>query len=249
MSRFGTVIFIVGIVIAVGAGFVVFAILTFSQPPPAEVPTTELVIAYQNISSRTEITKDQVGVADWPRTLPTPVGAYRDPTGVVGKLATAPLSPGQPVTDKVLVDKKDINATKSNAAFLLENGTVGVAMPVTIQNNVAQAVQAGDRVDVIATFQATSPSTAVATQRLLADVLIVNVGNWPNPNEKAQAAGGTAVITMQLKEQDVLVLEYAKQFAADITLVLRPANDREILTLEPVTFDYINQRFGFKLPR
>ncbi len=249
MNRFGTVVFILGIVIAVGAGFVVFAILTFSQPPPAEVPTTKLVIAFQSINARSEIVKEQVGVADWPRTLPTPVGAYQEPSSVVGKLASAPLSPGQPVTEKVLIDKKDVLATHSNAAFLIENGSVGVAMPVNIESNVAQSVQAGDRVDVIATFRGAGGSTAVATQRLLSDMLILNVGNWPNPNDKSQAAGGTAVITLQLKEQDVLVLEYAKQFAADLTLVLRPANDREILTLEPVTFDYINQRFGFKLPR
>lgn len=247
MNRFGTVVFILGIIIAVGAGFVVFAILTFSQPQPSEVPTTKMVIAFQNIAPRSEIIKEQVGVADWPRTLPTPVGAYQDTSNVVGKLASAPLSPGQPVTEKMLIDKKDVAVSHSNASFLIENGSVGVAMPVNVESNVAQALQPGDRVDVIATFRGQGGSTAVATQRLLADMLILQVGNWPNPNDKAQAAGGTAVITLQLKEQDVLVLEYAKQFAADINLVLRPANDREILTLEPVTFDYINQRFGYKL--
>lgn len=252
MNRAGRLLFIFGVVIALGSGFFVFLLLALSnQSKPADVATTKLVIAVQNISPRTEIQANQLQRTDWPAALPTPIGGYEQISDVTGKLATAPLAPGQPVTDRVVVDKKDLKETHSSAALILDKTNVAVAMPVTIKSNVAQAIQAGDRVDVIATFKSPGAGTGIATQRVLADMLILQVGTWPGSDSKgqsqSQATSSIAVITLQLKEQDVLVLEYTQQFASDVTLVLRSAEDHEVLQLEPVTFDYINQRFNFKL--
>lgn len=250
MNRAGRLLFIFGVVIALGSGFFVFLLLALSnQNKPADVATTKLVIAVQNISPRTEIQANQLQRTDWPMALPTPIGGYEQISDVAGKLAIAPIAPGQPVTDRVVVDKKDLKETHSSAALILDKSNVGVAMPVTVKSSVAQAIQAGDRVDVIATFKSPGAGTGTSTQRVLADMLILQVGNWPSPSadSKAQQPAGASVITLQLKEQDVLVLEYTQQFASDVTLVLRAAEDHEIIPLEPVTFDYVNQRFNFKL--
>ncbi len=251
MSRAGRLLFLFGILIALVSGFFVFVLLMSSQPKPVEVPTTKLVIAFQNIAPRSEIGAEQVGIADWPRAVPTPTGGFGRAADVVGKLATAPIYPGQPITEKMVIDKREVKETHSNAALILEKGTVAMAMPVNIRSNVAQAIQAGDRVDMIASYRSPSqsgPGLAV-TQRMLADVLIMQVGPWPSPGEKQQANDSGAIVTFQLKEQDALVLHYALESAGSLTLVLRPANDHDLVTLEPVTFDYINQRFGFKLPK
>jgi Flp pilus assembly protein CpaB len=250
MNRAGRLLFIFGVVIALGSGFFVFLLLALSnQSKPADVATLKLVIAVQNISPRTEIQANQLQRTDWPAALPTPIGGYEQISDVTGKLATSPLAPGQPVTDRVVVDKKDLKETHSSAALILEKGNVAVAMPVTIKSSVAQAIQAGDRVDVIATLKSPSGGTGTATQRVLADMLILQVGPWPGADSKgqSQSSGGAAVITLQLKEQDVLALESTQQFASEVTLVLRSAEDHDIQQLEPVTFDYINQRFNFKL--
>ncbi len=252
MNRTGWVLLFFGIVISVVAGLGVFVLLTISQPKPAQVETTKLVVAFQNIMPRTEVTDGQVGTADWPSAIPTPVGGFADPTDVVGKLANTTISPGQPVVAAMLIDKSQIQETHSNAALILEKGTVAKAIQVNIVSNVAEAIQAGDRVDVIATF--TSPSAtgqaSSITQRLLADVLILQVGPWPKPAAQDQSsATGTTVITVQLTEQEALVLEYATEHAPTVTLFLRPANDHDILTLDPVTLDYIFQHYGYRLPQ
>ncbi len=250
MSRAGRLLFVFGILIALISGFFVFILLISSQPKPVEVPTTKLVIAFQNIGSRSEIGPEHVGVADWPLAVPTPSGGFGRTADVIGKLATAPIYPGQPVTEKMVIDKSLVKETHSNAALILEKGTVAMAMPVTSRSNVAEAIQAGDRVDMIATYRSTSTTSgagSAATQRMLADVLILQVGPWPKSGEQDQATGSGALVTFQLKEQDALVLHYALESAGNITLVLRPANDHDLIQLEPVTFDYINQRFGFKL--
>lgn len=250
MNRAGRVLFIVGVFIALVSGAGVFLLLLISQPKPSEVPTTKLVIAFQEIPSRSEVNASQIGIASWPRAVPTPTGAFENPDDVVGKLSLVPVYPGQPILDKMVIDKADLKEAHSDAALLLEKGSVAIAMQVSVKTNVADAVQAGDRVDVVATFrsQSTSAATAsaVATQRLLADVLVMEVGPWSKAKENGVAY---TIVTFQVKEQDALVLEYAMLHAENVTLVLRAANDREIVSLEPVTFDYINQRFGFKLPR
>lgn len=252
MNRAGRVLFLLGIIIALGAGVVVYLMLTLNQPKPAEVPTTNVVIAYQNIDSRMEIVPEQVGVANWPRAIPTPIGAFQQVSSVIGKLSTSPIPQGQPISEKILIDKQDVKETHSNASLLLENGNVAVAMPINVNTDVAEAIQAGDHVDLLASFAARTTNTSgpqvVASQRLLADVLVMQVGVWPSANVKSQNSAPTAnVITFQLKEQDALVLQYAQQFATAMTLVLRPTNDHEIVTLEPVTFEYVNVRFGYKL--
>jgi Flp pilus assembly protein CpaB len=147
----------------------------------------------------------------------------------------------------MLVDKSaSAGDSRGTAAYVLEKGSVAMAMPITVKSSVADAIQVGDRVDLIVTMHSPS-STSISTQRLLADVLILQVGSW----QKAQNQSGTAssIVTFQLKEQDALALEYTILHADALTMVLRPANDHELAPLEPVTFDYINQRFGFRLPR
>ncbi|MBI4787289.1 MAG: Flp pilus assembly protein CpaB [Chloroflexi bacterium] len=249
MNRAGRILLIFGVLLSIVSGLTVLVVLSLSQPQPAEVPTTKVVVAFQNISSRSEISPDQVGVADWPRALPTPTGGFPDSSSVIGKVATAPIPPGQPITDKLLIDKGDAKETHSNAALIIEKGSVAAAMPVTIKSSVAEAIQAGDRVDVLATFRSPNNGSGVATQRLLADILVLQVGPWPSANAKQQSTTGTSVLTLQVKEQDAAVLLYAEEFATEVSLVLRSAGDHDLPTLEPVTFDYINQRFGFKLPR
>ncbi len=251
MSRAGRLLFIFGVLIALISGFFVFILLMSNQPKPVQVPTTQVVIAFQNIAARSEVRAEQVGIAEWPRAVPTPAGGFATTVDVIGKLATAPIYPGQPMTEKMVIDKKEVKETHSNAALILEKGTVAMAMPVNSRSNVADAIQAGDRVDMIVTLRSTSQTGAGAavTQRLLPDVLILQVGSWPAPGAQQQSAQSGAIVTFQLKEQDALVLHYALESAGAITLVLRPANDHDLVTLEPVTFDYVNQRFGFKLPK
>lgn len=251
MNRAGRIIFILGIFIALASGLGVFILLALSQPQPVDVPTTKLVVAFQQIKPRTEITADQLGTANWPRVVPTPPGAYSSPSDVVGKLAVAPVYQGEAILQKDLIDKSSLKEDHSNAALLLEKGTVAYAMPVSTKADVAGAIQAGDRVDLIATFQSQSATGAagIATQRVLADILVIQVGPWPAPEQKDQSSGTTSILTFQVKEQEAMILEYTVLHANSVTLVLRPANDHDVLPLEPITFDYINQRYNFKLAR
>ncbi len=275
MRRAGAVFIILGVIFALLAGVALFVLFP-RQTQPVPEPTVDLVVAFQNIPQRTEIGPDQVGKASWPQHIPTPVGGYANPEDVIGKLAQVPISPGQPVVQQMLLDKGELKETHSNATYIIEPGTLAVALPVNTNSNVAEAIQAGDRVDLVATFTITGTQSTqgaeakgiVVTQRLLQDVLVLQVGTWPRPGPPQQAqstsplGGGTTtqvsastqsnpapvVVTLELKMQDVLVLKSMEANATDFTLALRSVNDHALANPTPATLDYLQQRFNFRLP-
>lgn len=254
MRRVGLALIILGVLFAMFAGLALFVFFP-RQTQPAEAPTINLVVAFQNIQQRTEVTKEQLGQVDWPQSIPTPIGGFSNQEDVVGKLAIVPIYPGEPIIDKMLIDKTQVKQSQSNAALLLEQGTIAFALPVTVNTNVAEALQAGDRVDLIATFTLqpiTGTETVglpvVLTQRLLQDVLVLQVGPWPREGAPAQQSQVTAVVTLQVKEQDALVVQYAQINATELALGLRPANDHILVNPTPVTIDYLKEHFGFATP-
>jgi Flp pilus assembly protein CpaB len=256
MRRGGRVLVILGMVLALISGGGIYVVLANAEPQSAPVKTTKIVMSVQDIVERSEVAPEQIALVDWPVTIPTPIGAFEKPADAVGKFAKVPIYPGQPLVGEMLIDKSQLKDTHSNASLLLEKGTVGIAMPVTINTNVANAIQAGDRVDILATFTASPAVTGnqgagqpvVTSHHLMQDVLILQVGPWPSANSKDQAAAATAVVTFQLNEQDALVLKYSMENSNGITLVLRPANETELSNPEPVTLEYINKRFGYRFP-
>lgn len=256
MRRGGRVLVILGMVLALIAGGGVYVVLANAQPQAEPVKTTKIVMSVQNITERSEVAPEQVAQVDWPVTIPTPIGAFDKPANAVGKFAKVPIYSGQPLVGDMLIDKAELKDTHSNASLLLEKGTVAIALPVTINTEVADAIQAGDRVDILATFTAQAAAAVnqspgvplITTHHLMQNVLILQVGPWPNPNTKSQEGSGTSVITFQLDEQDAQVLKYSQENSNGLTLVLRPANETELANPEPVTLEYINKRFGYRLP-
>ncbi len=257
MRRVGAILIIVGAVLAMLAGLILFAFFPRQAQPVLE-PTTSVIIAFQNIPERTEITADELGKMDWPQHIPTPIGAYSDSEAVTGKLSLVPIYAGQPIIDKAIVDKSQSKETKSNASLVLDPAMVAIALPVTVDSSVANAVQAGDRVDLLATFNL-QPITGtqkvesagppvIVTQRLLQDVLIIQVGSWPATSNTQAVSGQTqsnvAMVTFQVSEQDALVVKYMQGQAQYFSLALRAANDHTLFNPTPVSVDYLKEHFG-----
>lgn len=259
MKGGGRIFVILGFVLALIAGIAIFVVLANAQPQPEVVPTTKVVVAFQEIAARTEISADQVGQVEWPVPVPTPIGAFGDPADAVGNLAVNPIYAGQPIIDKMVISKADVEAQHSNAALLLEPGQVAVAIGVSLGSNVAEAIAVGDRVDLLVTYNVevqnpiTNQGTGayVVSQKTLENVLILQVGPWPRDvGEQSSSQGGGAVniLTLQLPEQDALTLKHIENTASSYTFVLRAANDDQIFTTEPVTLEYLNRRFNFNIP-
>lgn len=257
-SGSGRIFVLLGIVLALISGAGVFYVLATAVPPPQVVQTTPLVVAFQQIPGRSEISPDQIGQVEWPQTIPTPIGAYADTTEVVGQIAKNPIYPGQTINQEMVIAKGTAEAQHSNAALIIEKGQVAVAIGVGLDSSVAEAVQAGDRVDLIVTYNVDVQSLLPGqnnvqynvSQKTLENVLILQVGPWPREvgEQSSQGGGPISVITLQMPEQDAVALRHIQNTATSYAFVLRAANDEQIFTTEPVTIEYLNKRFNFGIP-
>ena len=115
----------------------------------------------------------------------------------------------------------------------------------------------------------------MVTQLTLQNVTILKIGQWSQPQrpqptgtpgapkpasepQLAQPAGqqGEAVptppaptiMTVLVDQQDALVLKFAREAGASIQFALRGRNDRDVVTTEPVTLDYMIRRFNITPP-
>lgn len=253
MRGSGRIFVILGILLAIIAGIAVFVVLANAEPQPETVPTTKVVFAIQQIPARSEISPDQIGEFDWPQTVQVPLGAFENPGDVVGKISKNPIYAGQPIINEMLISKDELETTHSNAALILEKGQVGVALGLSLNSSVAEAIQVGDRVDLIVTYATDiegGSSQYQLTQKTLENVLILQVGPWPRSvGEQSSQSGGTVnIVTLQMAEQDALALQHLSATASEYNLVLRAANDDQLFTTEPVTLEYLNKRFNFNIP-
>jgi Flp pilus assembly protein CpaB len=159
-----------------------FLLLNRQPPPPKTpeptaqaVPTTKIVVAFQNIPRGGQIITGAVGLFDWP-TSQMPPSAYQeaDIGRAIGKFAKIDIPQGLPVLPSMVATSpaEAAAAGGSVAALAILPGKVGVAFPFRStyperENlpydrrdkevlprllSVAFAVQPGDRVDVLACF-------------------------------------------------------------------------------------------------
>jgi pilus assembly protein CpaB len=138
------------------------------QPPSAPGPETgeeegtptgppegmvEIVVAAQDIPRGNRITNDSVQTAAWPEES-LPEGALDNLDSALGRFARVEIVRGVPVIENMLTEEiVDLGAVGSDAAVQIPEGKVAIALPVGRYAAVAWALQPGDHVDVILSFQ------------------------------------------------------------------------------------------------
>jgi pilus assembly protein CpaB len=245
---------LLGAITAVGT----FLVLSSAVEQGRQIPTKQVVVALQPITDRSIIGSDAVGVKDWPETALPPGEIFSEAGKVVGMLAVQTIYPGQIILPPMIIDKKKAGeiGTRSNAAFVIPEGKVAMTFGVNEITGVGNALQPGDRVDLMLTLQADIPICPPAkpcsgleglpvTQLMLQNVLILQVGAWSS-GEESSKGGERGVLTFALDRQDALALKSARE-QGQIDLVLRGVGDQKTVDLEPVTLQYLNRRFKFNL--
>jgi Flp pilus assembly protein CpaB len=214
MPRRGTILIIVGIILALGTTAVVFVLLRPSgeQPAAAPQPTPEekisVVIAAQEIPPLTEIPADAVGTLLIPESALTP-NHLLDPEAVVGKKTMTAITRGSFITKDVLLDESKVLELGYNASLNIPEGKVATTFRTTQIRAVAGAIQNGDFVDILISYwmvdteaepeaggeeEAATPAESyiLLAQLLLQDVEVLRVGPWAGvavaPEEAEEAA-------------------------------------------------------------
>jgi len=125
------------------------------QPTPVpEIPTTQIVVAAQDIPRGTIIGDDAISLGKWPdESLPPSDLITLKPEDVLGKRARTDILRGQPVLQSmVTVDLQQLVAIGNEASLFIPPEKRAVAFPIDQMSSVGYAIGSGDRVDMLVTF-------------------------------------------------------------------------------------------------
>ncbi len=199
----GRILILIGIILGLVTTVAVFLILRSptkeAAGPIEEAPKQKVLIAIQNIGEAQPIDPAAVELREIEQSQ-VPPDAVMNTADIIGKLAAVDIVQGQIIRRDMITDKKSIVEKGTHASFLIPPGKVAVAFPIDELSSVAYALEPGDSVDMLITFNMVSvdPETQIKLP-------------LPTTDEQGQATGpmGEQIPRMvtQLTLQDVTVLK------------------------------------------
>ncbi len=251
-KRNGLILIMLGLVLAVVVGVVVFSMA--QRASQVEVPTTDVLVAIQEIPDRTVIQASVIGVKKIPISF-VPVGALTKPDQAIGRMAPSKIYVGEPILTSKLVDTKG----QSGLSYVIEKGRILMTFP---SSNIVGLgiVRPGDTVDVVVTHRPGKGQTPPQAQGL-SQILTPNVTQFTMQNLKVVTIGGgppqpgqqqqpqANFVTFAVEPQDALFLKAMKDSEdLSIEFVLRAAGDEQPFRTDPVTIKSILERYGVRAP-
>lgn len=263
-SRRRTMVLVVGVLLALGAGVAAFMLSSQSTDEPETVfPTRDIVVAARPIAARQTIDSLDLAVRQVPIDE-TNAAAYSSRDAVANRVAAIPILEFQPITENMLATSKtgNIQILRSGETISPESPIMR-AVSLTVPNDraVAGLVGDGQRVDLIATLPiavalAVDPDTGVAT------------ANDPETGEPFPYVEGSSTKLMWLDveiitrppDTDTYVIRtdlqtaeeiaHAQNQGAQFTMALRPGTDTRDVDRSTYgeTTDAMVARYNFRIP-
>ena len=265
-GRRRTMVLVIGVLLALGAGAAAFMLSSQNADAPAEtIPTTDIVVAADLIDARQAIALTQLTLRRVPLDASNAT-AFTDPDLVAGKISAIAIVANQPITPNMLE-----TATGFGQVAILEpNETVSpdspvyraVSLTVPAERAVGGLIGSGQRVDIIATATIDvavplDPETGEPTE------------NDPETGEPFAYVAGSSTKIMWLdvkilqktEGSDVYVLRaelqtaeeiaHAQNQGAQFTMVLRPDIDTRDIDRSTYgeTTDVLLTRYNFRVPQ
>lgn len=243
--RSGCILMALGVVLAVIAGIISFLVVGTKQAAPVvEIPKRGVLVAASNIPERTLLNPSLLRVQQWPQDN-IPPGALSTVEEGDKKYTTMPLFAGEPVLQAQVAD----TSGNSGMSYALEKGKVLVSVNLGGAAGIAStgALRPGDAVDLVVTMPGARGTQVAYTMQNLKIYSIGSVAAKApaNPAAPATTAAGTLFI-FEVTPQDALIMKYLETLNVD--LVLRAAADDQLVPTEPVTLDYVINRYRLQRP-
>ena len=263
-SRRRTLVLVVGVLLALGAGAAAFMLSSQgTEEPESVIPTRDVVVAADLIDARSQILGNQLQT----RSVPideTNTTAFSNPDDVVGKITAIPIYASQPILPNMLAQATgvgQVDILKPNETVAPDSEILrAVSLTVPPERAVGGLIGVDQRVDVIATMPfsvnvplddegqpAVDPETnepiaftsGSSTKPMWMDVEIIG---------RPEGSPELYILRMNLKEAEEVAL--AQNVGAQFALVLRPAVDtREVdRSAYGETQDRLMARYNFAVP-
>ncbi len=255
-KRWGIVLVVSGLLLALGVGVLVYLQAERAAEIDRQTPKVEVVVATADLPERVAIPPASVAIVKVPADL-LPVETSTKLENVVGKYPLTRIFKNEVLVQSKLAD----TSGRTGPSFTLKDGMVAISLSGSDALSGTGAIRPGDRVDILLTLpltrtgaaanqpsgapaQTASSSIPQVTQTLIQNVEVLRVGGFPSGNQQDAAAAGRS-LTFQMSHQDALILKWAKDSGGVIDLALRAPSDKEELSTDSITANYIIRKFKF----
>jgi len=194
------------------------------------VKNIQIVVAKVPVSPGQELTAELLTLGPIASELPPP-RSFTDPGPLVGRVAAAPLLPGQPVTEDLLAAK----GAAAGLQALVPRGMRAITIDVTDTTGLAGMILPGARVDVVSSISGATRADMVA-RTIVQDVLVQAVGQRLTASRSAdnQAPEAVKTVTLIATPRQAEAIELASS-TGKVRLVLRGPDDRDTVRVDGVT--------------
>jgi pilus assembly protein CpaB len=183
-----------------------------------------VVVAREDIPSRTKVTSDMVTLMPYPKDLLTP-GAVQDRKEVEGRVTLVRLKAKEQIRSSDLLAE----GQTPSLSYDIPVGMRAIAIGASEISAVGNQVKPGDHVDVLATYS--EPNTHQDTTRtVLQNVLVLAV----NQGETGSQGGAKTSMTLAVNPEEAELLMAADR-ASVMRVMLRAPSDKKIVDSQGVT--------------
>ena len=263
-SRRRTLVLVVGVLLALGAGAAAFMLSSQGTDEPVEtIPTRDVVVASELINERQTISGTQLPIRSVPRDA-TNEQAFTDINQVEGSIAAIPILANQPITENMLtkaVGVGQVDILEANETVTPDSPAYrAVSLTVPAERAVGGLIGPNQRVDVIATMPfpdlgVVNPDTGErAVDEETGEPLLYTAGNSSKPMwldvKVITHPEGTDLYVMRMDLQAAEEVALAQSLGASFSLVLRPALDTRDIDRSAYgeTQDRLLTRYNFPVP-
>ena len=192
-----------GVLLAVVV-IVAFVLVALNASQAGASPQEVVVIANADLQPRIPISKDNLSTRSIPVPANYPKVYFTKMDDVVGFVPLVPIQQGEIIASNEVA--KPSQALGSQSEYLpIPQGYVALTIPTSEQQGVADYIQPGDYISVIATV---SGAGKVATKTIYWDVRVIKVGT-PSSTANSSATSLTVVVSQCQAEIITWFLTYA----------------------------------------
>ncbi len=255
--RRGLILVLLGLVLALGTGALVFLLLRNAAPitppeaqaSPTPVPTKRLPVAARLLETGTIISETDITIQEFPIDTPA-VGVISDTTELVGVQVLEPVQQGAVFRATALRGTGNTGPL-SNA---IAPARVVLAFPAADLLSQSRVITPGDRIDLLLTLDLvdttgvggetrTGRSTNFTVQNINVLQVVRDRPTEENPNPAPSA------LILELEPQDAVRVKFVKDNGGVIDFALRSRLDTEVFDVDAYNLDNLRDEFGFTAPR
>lgn len=232
--RSGWILFALGLVLAIGAGVMVYIVLQQQAATAAEearqqaiaqmapAPTVQMPVASRSIGIGAALTPEDVTLREFPIDL-VPSTAFTSTAELESRVATRPIGEGE-----LFFPSQFIEDERTSISPQIPEGRVLFAFPIIDLLGQSNLLRDGDRIDLLLTTPLLSPdgqSTGATTMLTLQNIEIFRVLRSGEGDEEFNSPATALMISVT--PEDAVMLKFIKDSGGIIDFTLRSSLDVE----------------------